>query len=65
MTKEIERQEIKDLFSNFTKKTYDKYGSYSFASAILESLAGEMMADLPRARREEIRRELERYLVGL
>lgn len=58
-------KEIKDLFSNFTKKTYDKYGNHAYSSGFLEVLAGNMMADLPRERREEIQRQLEQHLAGL
>ena len=45
-----------DAVNDFVKSSRDNYGDYSYTSGYLESMLKEVITELPKARRAEIRK---------
>jgi chemotaxis protein histidine kinase CheA len=50
-----ECRETSDAVSEFVETSYDNYKSYSQAAGALESMVKDLISELPKARRAEIR----------
>lgn len=59
MTTKFTRAEIMISLLDFSKESYNKYGSYSYAAGFYESSLASLVADLPRAKQAEFMRILE------
>ena len=55
-----ESRETRDAINEFVANTHEHFGSYSFSSGYLSTLLGDVIAELPRARRQELRNQLRR-----
>jgi hypothetical protein len=53
-----ESRETSDAVREMVNSSYDLYGSYSHAAGYLQSLVGELITELPRARRAQVREQL-------
>jgi hypothetical protein len=50
-----ECRETSNAINEFTKASYDNYGSYSYAAGYLESMIKDLINQLPKAKRAEVR----------
>jgi hypothetical protein len=50
-----ESRETSNAINDFTKAAYDNYGNYSYAAGYLESMIKEIILQLPKAKRAELR----------
>lgn len=48
------------LVREFVDVSYKKFGAYSYSSGYLESLVVDILMELPKARRAEVREQLSR-----
>ncbi len=55
-----ESRAIRGDVNMLVKAAYEKYGSYSYAAGYLQTLVGDLIAELPKARRLELRAQLVR-----
>lgn len=55
-----ESRETRDALNEFITHTHEHFGSYSFTAGYLSTLLGDVIAELPRARRAELRNQLYR-----
>jgi protoporphyrinogen oxidase len=55
-----EARETSTAVSGMIQASYDRDGSYSYASGYLESLVKELIGELPKARRSQVREQLYR-----
>lgn len=63
MTKltKVTREQARAELKNFTEATYPKYQSYAYAAGYLESLAAELIAELPKARQVQVIKQLREF----
>ena len=50
-----ESRETNDAINEFTKASYDNHGTYAYAAGYLESMIKEVILQLPKAKRAELR----------
>jgi hypothetical protein len=50
----------RSLLREFVDVSYKKFGGHSYSSGYLESLVVDILMELPKARREEVREQLSR-----
>ena len=55
-----ESRETRASINELVTNTYKHFGSYSFTAGYLSTLLGDVIAELPRARRAELRAQLQR-----
>lgn len=55
-----ESAQTREVLNAFVKATQEKTEAYSYAAGYLQSLAAELIMELPKAKREEYRAQLER-----
>lgn len=56
----VETAQTRETLNAFVKATQAKTEAYSYAAGYLQSLAAELIMELPKAKREEYRAQLER-----
>ena len=50
-----ECRETNDAVNEFTKSSYENYKGYAYAAGALESIVKDLISELPKARRAELR----------
>ena len=50
-----ENQETGSAINEFTKASFDNYGNYAYAAGYLESMIRDLINQLPKAKRAEVR----------
>lgn len=50
-----ECRETNDAVNEFTRASYDNYGNYAYAAGYLESMIKDLIGQLPKAKRAELR----------
>lgn len=53
-----ESRETRDAINEFVSNTYEHFGSYSFTAGYMSTLLGDVIAELPKARRAELRAQI-------
>jgi hypothetical protein len=53
-----ESRETRDAINKFVSNTYEHFGSYSFTAGYMCTLLGDVIAELPKARRAELRAQI-------
>jgi hypothetical protein len=56
--------EFRKILREFSEVTREVHDTYAYATGYLESLAGQMLADLPRAKQQQYIDEMGRALIA-
>ena len=54
-----ESRETSQAVSELTSASFEFYGNYAYATGFLESMIKDVIAELPKARRAEVRRQFQ------
>jgi hypothetical protein len=60
-----EQHETRMAATAFVNASYNKYGSYNFACGYLQTMVNDLIAELPKKRREEYRAQLLKAAAGM